>query len=39
MHRKLVMVAIVGLFAALILPRRLRPSRTIQRIPVDIIRR
>ena len=36
MHRKLVTVAIVGLFAALIVPAAFAAKPTIQRIPVDV---
>lgn len=35
MHRKLVVVAIVGLFAALIVPAAFAAQPTIQRIPFD----
>ncbi len=36
MHRKLVVVAIVGLFAALIVPAAFAGQPTIQRIPFDV---
>ena len=36
MHRKLVVVAIIGLFAALIVPAAFAAQPTIQRIPLDV---
>ena len=35
MHRKLIVIAIVGLFAAIIVPAAFAAKPTIQRIPVD----